>query len=75
MASRRTSTAITRATPIDELPEILTVPETAAWLGVTSWLVYDLARRGMLPAIRFGRAVRIPRIGLAQLIGGQTGGR
>jgi excisionase family DNA binding protein len=63
---------ITRRTPIDDMPELLTATEAAAWLGVSPWGVYDMARRGVLPVIRFGRHVRIPRAALAKLAGHQV---
>jgi len=33
--------------------------EVAVRLGMSPWTVYDLARRGVLPAVRIGRSVRI----------------
>jgi len=60
---------VTRSTPIDELPELLTADEAAAWLGISLWSVYDLARRGEIPSTRLGRHVRIQRRGLAALAG------
>ena len=33
--------------------------EVAVRLGVSRWTVCDLARRGVLPAVRIGRSVRI----------------
>jgi excisionase family DNA binding protein len=51
------------------MPELVTVPEVAAWLGVSVWSGYDMARRGILPVVRLGRLVRIQRAGLEQLAG------
>lgn len=37
---------------------MLTAAEVASQLGISARLVYDLARRGILPSYRFGSAVR-----------------
>jgi excisionase family DNA binding protein len=63
---------VTRATPISNLPELLTAAEAAAWLGVSKWSAYDLCRRGLLPTTRLGRHVRIQRAGLEHLAGRRT---
>lgn len=63
------STGITRATPVDELPELLTAQEAADWLGISVWSAYDLCRRDVLPHRRLGKHVRIQRAGLEQLAG------
>ncbi len=39
---------------------LLTVPETAQTLGIGRTLAWTLVRRGELPAVRIGRAVRVP---------------
>jgi excisionase family DNA binding protein len=44
-----------------DLPPFLTAQETAAWLRVSVWAVYDAVNAGTLPAVRVGRAIRIPR--------------
>jgi excisionase family DNA binding protein len=38
-------------------------------LKKSPWAVYDLVRRKVLPAARFGRTIRIPRRVIAQLAG------
>lgn len=60
---------ISRHTPLDQLPELLTIPECAAWLGTGRGLVYSQARSGDLPTVKFGRLIRIPRSALAKLAG------
>jgi excisionase family DNA binding protein len=62
------SRRITRATPLEDLPQFVSVEELAAWLGIGRSLAYDLVRRGVVPAVRFGRLVRIPRSALAALV-------
>jgi excisionase family DNA binding protein len=65
------SPAITRTTPLENLAELVTVAEAAAWLGITRWTAYEMAKRGELPCVRIGRrVVRIPRAALASLING-----
>lgn len=43
------------------LPDVLTAAEVAERLRVSEWLVYELARRGELPARHLGRCWRFPR--------------
>lgn len=40
---------------------LLTVPEAAQLLQISRTLAYELVARGELPAVRLGRAIRIPR--------------
>jgi excisionase family DNA binding protein len=61
-----------RPSGVAAMPELVTVPEVAAWLGVSQWSAYDMARRGVLPVVRLGRLVRIQRAGLEQLAGRQA---
>jgi excisionase family DNA binding protein len=39
----------------------LTVAETATLLGVSRWLVQQQVGKGVLPAVRLGRRILIPR--------------
>ncbi|MFD8533899.1 helix-turn-helix domain-containing protein [Streptosporangium canum] len=47
----------------------MTVAEAALLLGVHRDAAYDAVHRGELPAIRVGRAIRIPTAKLADLLG------
>lgn len=49
------------AVAIDERPLFLSVGETAALLGLSDDLVYDLLDRGELPEATFGRRRMVPR--------------
>jgi excisionase family DNA binding protein len=60
---------ISRCTPVADLPELLRVEEAAAFLGISKWLTYELAKRGDLPSVRLGRLLRIKRDGLEIKIG------
>jgi excisionase family DNA binding protein len=56
--------AVSRTTPLADLPEFLRVDECADVLGVGRGLVYGMVKSGELPSVRFGRLVRVPRAGL-----------
>ena len=47
-----------------ETPLLLTVPEAARLLHLGRNSVYELVACRQLPALRFGRAIRIPRASL-----------
>ena len=67
------SVAVSRETSFENLPEILTAEEVAAWLNISVWSAYDLARRNELPCLRFGRTVRIQKRALTELVGRRPG--
>ncbi|MDA8065906.1 MAG: helix-turn-helix domain-containing protein [Thermaerobacter sp.] len=52
-----------------EAPEFLRVEEAAAVLRVSRSTVYEAVRRGMIPAVDFGRKLRIPRRALERMAG------
>lgn len=59
--------------------ELLTVPEAARRLSLGRATTYQLVRRGELPSVRVGRAVRVPARALeawiaARTVGGQAEG-
>ena len=47
---------------------VLTVSEAADILRVSRAFAYDLVARGVLPSIRLGRRIVIPRVGLERLL-------
>lgn len=53
-------------------PELLRPEEVAKILAVARSTVFELLRAGDLPAVRIGRAVRIPRKALDRWIEDQT---
>lgn len=59
--------AVHRRTALTDLPEFLTVPECAAFLGTSRGVIYDMVRRGELAGVRVGRLLRIPRSALTAL--------
>ena len=53
--------------------EMLKVPEVAQVLRISADLVYEMVERHELPAIRLGRKILIPALGLRQWISQQAG--
>jgi hypothetical protein len=65
---------------LDELPDILTLPEAAAVLRIGRTAAYEQARRWLdtggrdgIPVIRVGRQFRVLRSSLVQMLGGSAG--
>jgi excisionase family DNA binding protein len=56
---------------VSELPLVLTVPEVARALRISRGAAYQAIRCGDIPSVRLGRTLRVPRHGLAQLLGEQ----
>lgn len=54
--------------------ELLHVEEVQAMLGIGRTTVYEMIRRGDLPALRVGRLVRVPRSRLDEWITRNTTG-
>jgi excisionase family DNA binding protein len=63
---------ITRLTSPDDLPQLVTVFEAAAWLGVHTDVIRSMIAGGALPEVRFGRLVRTTK---AALVAKMTGAR
>ena len=53
--------AVTRFTPIEELPQYLTIEEFCAFMAIGRSCAYELVRTGKIESVRFGKLVRIPR--------------
>lgn len=49
-------------------PLTLSVAETAAALGVSDDLIYELLHRGVLPCVRFGRRRLVPRAAIERIV-------
>ncbi len=47
---------------------VLTVPQAARLLQISPLRAYQLAQKGEIPCVRFGRSVRVPRQLLEQRI-------
>jgi excisionase family DNA binding protein len=61
--------SLERTVTFDELNDIVTVDEAAAFLRVGRSLVYEAVRDRVIPSIRIGRRVLIPKTGLGALLG------
>lgn len=46
----------------------MSVEEAAKILGISRGLAYEMVRQGKIPALHFGRIIRIPRYALEQLL-------
>jgi len=57
---------------LDELPDILTVPEVAKVLRLGRNTVYECVRTGALPSIKIGRRLLIPKAALLRLLESQA---
>jgi excisionase family DNA binding protein len=55
-----------------EYGELLTMDEVCVVLQLSKNTVYELARSGDVPTIRFGRQLRTPRAALEQMMAGST---
>lgn len=53
----------------DGLPLMLTPPEVQKLLRIGRTSVYEQIRSGAIPSVRLGRAIRVPRHRLMELIG------
>jgi excisionase family DNA binding protein len=51
----------TRQTPIEDLPQLLSVEEFCAYTKIGRSAAYDLIRRGAIEYVRFSKIIRIPR--------------
>ena len=60
----RSAETVTATTPYEDLPQQLRVDEWIAITRTSRATAYDHIRRGILPAIRYGRLVRIPKSAL-----------
>jgi excisionase family DNA binding protein len=58
----------------NEIHLLLRVDEAARLLGIGTTLAYELVGRGVLPHVRLGRAVRVPRAALESWIATNTRG-
>ena len=53
--------AVDRHTPVESLPEFMTVAEVATWLTLAESTVYQAVSTGRLRAAKLGRAIRVRR--------------
>jgi excisionase family DNA binding protein len=65
--------SITSQTSFNDLPEFMTTEEIRAYLRLGRSTIYELLRRGELPHVRFGRAIRVPKAALARYLSKEGG--
>ena len=59
-----------RQSRLEDLPDVLTVRDTAEVLNVAENSVYSAIRRGELPAARIGRRILVSKAVLVRLLEG-----
>lgn len=60
---------VSRAVSLDPtVPRLLRATEVAALLGLGRSKVYDMMKRGQLPVVRIGKAIRVPANALEEWI-------
>lgn len=57
---------------VQEPNRLLTIPQVAELLAIPKGHAYDLARRDVLPVVRFGKYVRVTQASLTKWIGQHT---
>jgi excisionase family DNA binding protein len=60
---------------VDDLPDVLTVDETAKFLRISRGLAFAGVRRGDIPAVRVGRRLLVPRAQLLAWLGDRSDAR
>lgn len=55
-------------TRLEELPDVLTVPEVMRLLRLGRNTVYECCKTGEIPSIRLGRRLLIPRAALERML-------
>jgi hypothetical protein len=53
---------------LDELPDLLTVDEYARWARRGRNRAYDDVRLGIVPSVRLGRTLRVPKAALMRFL-------
>lgn len=66
--------AVSTVNDIQALPAIWTMEQVRQVLGLSRPMAYELAHRKGFPAVRFGRAIRIPRDAFQRWLDAQSGG-
>jgi excisionase family DNA binding protein len=67
-SERSEETIMNNETSLDALPDILTVDETARFLRIGRSSVYEALRLKIIPSVRIGRRILIPKKALRQVI-------
>ena len=62
---------VTPQTPIEDLPQFLTVEEWRTFMRIGRSSAYDLIRQGLVPVVRWGRTVRISHEAVMRFVNGE----
>jgi excisionase family DNA binding protein len=62
------STTELRAAAERGINRLMTVEELADQWGESRWQIYDLCRRGLIPHIRLGKAIRFDPVVIAEFV-------
>ena len=60
-------------TDIEALPAVLTMKQVQDILGLSRPKTYQLAHKEGFPVVKFGRALRVPKIAFLRWLEAQTG--
>jgi len=52
----------------DDLPVMLKVEEVTALLQLSRGATYKMISRGIIPSVRFGKIIRVPKVALLPLL-------
>jgi excisionase family DNA binding protein len=58
---------VTVTTPKEDLPQNLTVEESATWMRCHAWTIRKAVREGRLPNVGVGKTILIPKDRLRQM--------
>lgn len=53
---------------LEQLPDVLKVAEFATFMRIDRGLAYEMVRQKIIPAVRLGRAIRIPKLAVQRMI-------
>ncbi len=56
---------------MDDEKRVLTVMEASKWLRCSRGATYEAIRKGLIPSLRIGRKILIPRAALQRLLEGK----
>lgn len=59
-------------TDIASLPAVLSVPEVAKILRLSRSQAYEYVHQGLIPCIRLGKSIRVPKAAFLKFLEGQS---
>jgi excisionase family DNA binding protein len=63
---------VTGSQTIENLPDLMTVEEYAAFARRGKNQAYEDVRQGRVPSMRLGKAIRIPKAALLRMLAGEA---